>query len=330
MEEKRRLTKKEKKELKYLRLKESYKQKKTKRTKRKKAPEDQEISKYKVWIEVLGGLELMTEKEMRSLCEQIRYVYASNRVAQSPVNLIIGNSGLLQGYLRTDVQNWKNIEFKDESITELINPEGNRNVAEINRPTEENNKSKPTDVSDNKVTDCMTNKEEEVTNEVCDSRVNACITENNRPTEENNESVPVTGNIMTDPVTDVWDGLSHKNIIVLTADASDELTEMEEDCVYVIGGLVDRNRHKGYTEKLFNGKFKTAKLPIRQKLSSSTVLSTLHVFNILLSYSQCKDWECALRENLPIRKQSVDEVKPEIIPNSENTLENTSDSPIEE
>ncbi|EIJ93038.1 uncharacterized protein NEPG_01994 [Nematocida parisii ERTm1] len=324
MEEKRRLTKKEKKELKYLRLKESYKQKKTKRTKRKKAPEDQVTSKYKVWIEVLGGLELMTEKEMRSLCEQIRYVYASNRVAQSPVNLIIGNSGLLQGYLRTDVQNWKNIEFKDESITDLNNPEGSRNVTD-NKVTEESNGNKPVTnctMTDDQVTNCMTNKEGEVTNELCESKP---------VTEESNGNKPVTNCTMTDSVTNsAWNGLSHTNIIVLTADASDELTEMEEDCVYVIGGLVDRNRHKGYTEKLFNGKFKTAKLPIRQKLSSSTVLSTLHVFNILLSYSQCKDWECALKENLPIRKQSVDEVKPDLTLNSESPLENTSESPIEE
>ncbi|KAI5163154.1 hypothetical protein NEAUS03_2219, partial [Nematocida ausubeli] len=119
-EEKKRLSKKEKKELKYQRLKEKYKEKKTKRTKRKKAPENQVRSNYRIWIEVLGGSDLMTDKEMRSLCEQIRYVYAANRVAQNPVNLTVGNSSLLNGYLRQDIENWTNIQFRSKSIQEIV------------------------------------------------------------------------------------------------------------------------------------------------------------------------------------------------------------------
>ena len=33
----------------------------------------------------------------------------------------------------------------------------------------------------------------------------------------------------------------------LTADAEEEVEELEEDKVYIIGGLVDRNRHKNLT-----------------------------------------------------------------------------------
>ncbi|KAI5191117.1 tRNA (guanine9-N1)-methyltransferase [Nematocida minor] len=210
-----RLSKKEKKEQKYQRLKEKYKQKKTKRTRRKRAPEDQEISNYRVCIEVLGGRDLMSEKEMRSLCEQIRYVYAANRVAQKPVQLMVSNASLLEGYARNDVANWTNIEFKNESVAEM----------------------------------------------------------------------------------------KTEDIVILSADSPNTISEMKEGTVYVIGGLVDRNRHKGYLENLFKDKFTTAKLPITQKLSCSKVLSTLHVFSILQTYTETKDWDLSLKMHLPERKQ---------------------------
>lgn len=219
--EKQRLTKKEKKEQKYLRLKEKYKEKKTKRTRRKRAPENQEISNYKIWIEVVGGISLMTEKEMRSLFEQIRYIYASNRIAQHPVQLTISNASLLKDYLRDDISNWKNIHFTDESV--------------------------------------------------------------------------LTAGI--------------EKVLVLSADSENILTEMEEDTVYLIGGLVDRNRHKGHVQKVFGDKFRTARLPITQKLTSSKVLSTLHVFNILQAYTETKNWQYALEQHLPIRKQERQEEK---------------------
>lgn len=38
--------------------------------------------------------------------------------------------------------------------------------------------------------------------------------------------------------------LAGKTLIYLSADATEELTTLSEDEVYVIGGLVDRNRHK--------------------------------------------------------------------------------------
>lgn len=35
-----------------------------------------------------------------------------------------------------------------------------------------------------------------------------------------------------------------ENVVYLTADASDELTELKEDETYIIGGIVDHNRYK--------------------------------------------------------------------------------------
>jgi tRNA (guanine9-N1)-methyltransferase len=47
---------------------------------------------------------------------------------------------------------------------------------------------------------------------------------------------------LSDPnIPDGWEG--HK-LIYLSADAEEELETLQEDEVYIIGGLVDRNRHK--------------------------------------------------------------------------------------
>ncbi|KAI5138148.1 tRNA (guanine9-N1)-methyltransferase [Nematocida ausubeli] len=322
-EEKKRLSKKEKKELKYQRLKEKYKEKKTKRTKRKKAPENQVRSNYRIWIEVLGGSDLMTDKEMRSLCEQIRYVYAANRVAQNPVNLTVGNSTLLNGYLRQDIENWTNIQFRSKSIQDITKDkvvreeEGVKMTGEgvkvAGESIEESLKPESAKVTEEIAEYKAAREEAEGVEESLkpESTKNHEMPENNpesdKPESTKNHDNPEKVETK-DPLDDsIDDSVDISDIVVLTADAEEELTEMEEGTIYVIGGLVDRNRHKGYTERRFKESFRTARLPIEKKLNSSTVLSTLHVFNILLSYTQTQDWNAAIEEHLPMRKQ----VKPE-------------------
>ncbi|KAI5137744.1 tRNA (guanine9-N1)-methyltransferase [Nematocida ausubeli] len=318
-EEKKRLSKKEKKELKYQRLKEKYKEKKTKRTKRKKAPENQVRSNYRIWIEVLGGSDLMTDKEMRSLCEQIRYVYAANRVAQNPVNLTVGNSTLLNGYLRQDIENWTNIQFRSKSIMDMAECGEVREEegVKVTESTEESLKPESAEESlkPEGAKEGLKPESAEYKPEGSKMTESAKVTESaenkpeNNPESDKPESTKNHDNLETkDPLDDSIDGsVDISDIVVLTADAEEELTEMEEGTIYVIGGLVDRNRHKGYTERRFKESFRTARLPIEKKLNSSTVLSTLHVFNILLSYTQTQDWNAAIEEHLPMRKQ----VKPE-------------------
>ncbi|KAI5171540.1 tRNA (guanine9-N1)-methyltransferase [Nematocida sp. LUAm3] len=226
-----RLSKQEKKELKYQRLKEKYKKKRenkeTKRSRRKAVPLDQLPPKHHIAIEVVGGKSLMTDKEMRSLAQQIRYSYAANRISKNPVNFLVGNFSLIKEFFPDEYVNWKNISFMDSSACAL-------NDGSIGAPIQ---------------------------------------------------------NI--------------SSVVVLSADAEETLETIDENTLYVIGGLVDRNRHKGYIEEMFKDKFRTAKLPITKTLSSSTVLSSLHVFSILLDYIETKNWEHAIEKHIPERKQKV-------------------------
>lgn len=98
----------------------------------------------------------------------------------------------------------------------------------------------------------------------------------------------------------------HKeNLVYLTADAENVIDELEPQKIYVVGGLVDRNRWKGITmKKATDQGIQSAKLPIGSylKMSSSQVLTVNQVVEILLKFMETKDWRSAFFEVIPQRK----------------------------
>lgn len=99
-------------------------------------------------------------------------------------------------------------------------------------------------------------------------------------------------------------GLS-KELVYLTSDAEDTLENLNPNCAYIIGGIVDRNALKGATFKKASAEgIKTAKLPIREycSMKSTPVLTVNHVFDILLAYSRCHSWPESFQCILPKRK----------------------------
>ena len=104
-------------------------------------------------------------------------------------------------------------------------------------------------------------------------------------------------------------------LVYLTSDSDNTLEHLDDSKIYVIGGIVDRNRLKYAT--LNQAKelgIETAKLPISQhlKLFSTNVLTTNHVFEILLKYRENNNnWKEALVDVLPKRKdmKEIDDEK---------------------
>ncbi|XP_050213334.1 tRNA (guanine(9)-N1)-methyltransferase [Mercurialis annua] len=97
-----------------------------------------------------------------------------------------------------------------------------------------------------------------------------------------------------------------ESLVYLTADAEDELDELDLKKVYIIGGLVDRNRWKGITMKKAQEQgIQTAKLPIGNylKMSSSQVLTVNQVIEILLKFLETKDWKASFFQVIPQRKR---------------------------
>ena len=113
--------------------------------------------------------------------------------------------------------------------------------------------------------------------------------------------------------------LEQGEIVYLTSDSPNTLTKLSPYNVYVIGGLVDRNRHKGicYQRAMERGA-KTAKFPIGDymQMTSRFVLTTNQVAEIMLRWLEYGDWARAFLDGIPKRKGGV--LKPGIMDEGEN------------
>lgn len=101
--------------------------------------------------------------------------------------------------------------------------------------------------------------------------------------------------------------------IYLSADEHEnKIDTLDEGYTYIIGGLVDKNRYKGLChEKAKELGIKTARLPIDEyvNISGRKVLTSLHVYLLLLKWVEVKDWKKAFEEVLPRKKIAEDEQK---------------------
>ncbi|KAA8519225.1 hypothetical protein F0562_013481 [Nyssa sinensis] len=97
-----------------------------------------------------------------------------------------------------------------------------------------------------------------------------------------------------------------EHLVYLTADSETMLDELDPNKIYIVGGLVDRNRWKGITMKKAKEQgIQTAKLPIGNylKMSSSQVLTVNQVIEILLKFLETRDWKASFFEVIPQRKR---------------------------
>lgn len=96
-----------------------------------------------------------------------------------------------------------------------------------------------------------------------------------------------------------------QEVVYLTAESENVLDKLEENKTYIIGGIVDHNHHKGLCfERAQKAELQTARLPLSENvdMKSRSVLSTYHVFEILLKVSQGKQWSEAILDTIPVRK----------------------------
>ncbi|SBS90893.1 tRNA m(1)G methyltransferase, putative [Plasmodium ovale] len=104
---------------------------------------------------------------------------------------------------------------------------------------------------------------------------------------------------------DYWDVFPKEKIVVLSPDATEELTELRDDEIYVISALVDRSVSKNlsfYQASLHD--LVTKKLPLEKyiKKKKSNVLNVNTVVEILLNYIQNKDWMKVFEKCIPQKK----------------------------
>ncbi|MCJ1390852.1 tRNA (guanine(9)-N(1))-methyltransferase [Xylographa bjoerkii] len=117
-----------------------------------------------------------------------------------------------------------------------------------------------------------------------------------------------TGKVSSDADTARVVDMGETETVYLTSDSPDTLTELKPYSTYIIGGIVDRNRHKGicYKRAMDRG-IKTARLPIGEymDMASRFVLATNHVSEIMVKWLELGDWGEAFLKVVPKRKGGV-------------------------
>ena len=101
-------------------------------------------------------------------------------------------------------------------------------------------------------------------------------------------------------------GDEKNHLVYLSADAPEELQELDPSKIYIVGGIVDRNRHKGLCQGKAEGQgIATARLPLADyiALASSQVMCTNHVVEIMIKWLELKDWGEAFKAVVPTRKR---------------------------
>ncbi|KAI0582952.1 tRNA m(1)G methyltransferase domain-containing protein [Pyrenophora tritici-repentis] len=101
------------------------------------------------------------------------------------------------------------------------------------------------------------------------------------------------------------DSAEEGEIVYLSSESDNVLTHLKPNSTYIIGGLVDKNRHKGICHKrAMERGIKTAKLPIGEylEMKSRQVLVTNHVLEIMLKWMDFEDWGKAFMAVMPERK----------------------------
>ncbi|CAK1552089.1 unnamed protein product [Leptosia nina] len=96
-----------------------------------------------------------------------------------------------------------------------------------------------------------------------------------------------------------------EKLVYLTSESENVIESFEDNKLYIIGGLVDHNQHKGLCYKLaVKHGIQHAQLPLDKYVNMKTrkVLTIDHVFEIVLRICEGMQWEEALLKVLPLRK----------------------------
>ncbi|KAF2429656.1 hypothetical protein EJ08DRAFT_650308 [Tothia fuscella] len=236
--------------------------------------------------------DLMFEQEIKSLASQITRCYSDNSRGRYKAHLVV--SGFkegtrlrerFEGPLEGQYRKWKGMRFFEEGFVE---------VAGMAREWMRNEEHGG--VIEGALKNAVQGDQQEKSSSGVDG-----IEDNtkNSGDMQDDSNPPVT--------TDQPPDHSHQEgeIIYLSAESDNTLTTLKPYSTYIIGGLVDRNRHKGICFKSANDKgIKTAKLPIGEflQMNSRYVLTTNHVNEIMLKWLECGDWGEAFMKVIPKRK----------------------------
>ncbi|CCF57130.1 hypothetical protein KAFR_0C01370 [Kazachstania africana CBS 2517] len=118
-------------------------------------------------------------------------------------------------------------------------------------------------------------------------------------------------------------------MVYLTADTDENLQTLEPGMTYIVGGIVDKNRHKllCYNKAKELG-IATKRLPLDEfiKIDGRRVLTTTHVVDIMLKYFDTHDWRKAFETVLPPRKIDIAKMDMTVVDSDDEDEEEVSNN----
>lgn len=255
----------------------------------------------------------MTDKEVMSLGQQITRCYSDNKHAKYRAHLVISSfGGRLKERYETVLSNhhlgWKGVTFSDKFFVEagkdahdvMVGPDGGKvrgALLEAMLPSE--------NVS---VLARAPEKSEEVQKQSEEAPEPENQTTTVPPQATNDLGSPIPSKPVSASQTPHIPIPTTPQIVYLSSDSEHTLDSLSPYTTYVIGGIVDKNRHKGLCHRRANELgIPTAKLPIGEymQMQSRTVLTTNHVVEIMANWLETGDWGEAFLKAIPKRKEAV-------------------------
>lgn len=279
-----------------------------------------------------GFDDLMIDKERVSLGSQLTRCYSDNSRARWQGYLYVSswNGQLKERFdtvIRGTYKNWRGIKFTDQNFADsakiaheaMRRHKGERFEGALKRY------APSASVGDDEISHIASNVQQD--DQQSQSRTTRVEPETvNLDTVDAGATLPSHHLHSNAPSLEPLPG----ETIYLTSDSPYTLTSLHPYTTYIIGGLVDKNRHKGICYKraceadglvvqqtagantgssshhgeVPSGRIKTAKLPIGQymEMTSRFVLATNHVLEIMLKWLETGDWGEAFLRVVPKRK----------------------------
>ncbi|KAF7876362.1 hypothetical protein EAF04_001455 [Stromatinia cepivora] len=265
----------------------------------------------------------MMEKEIISLTAQVTRCYSDNRTAVYRGHMGIAGWGgkmkeRFEGVLAGNFNSWKGVRFMEEGWLEaagvmggiMRGPEGGKllgalatknGLEEYKKPAKGPKNLEGSRGESKESTQPKIEEELEPSNSIPASSVVG-------PETTSIPAAPETSEVLkpSEPNTTTSTNPT-PSIIYLTSDSPNTLTTLTPNTTYIIGGIVDKNRHKGLCYKrACDAGIATAKLPIGEYMTmqSRTVLTVNHVMEIMIRWLETGDWGKAFLKVIPKRKEA--------------------------
>ncbi|OBT58876.1 hypothetical protein VE04_00916 [Pseudogymnoascus sp. 24MN13] len=255
----------------------------------------------------------MTDKEVMSLGQQITRCYSDNKHAKYRAHLVVSSfGGRLKERYETVLSNhhlgWKGVTFSEKFFVEaakdihdvMIGSEGGRVKGALLGAL------LPTDNIPVLVQEPDTSDKIQQPNEPASEPEKQTTAQPAQAANGSESSIP-SEPVSTPQIPDIPIPTTPQ-IVYLSSDSEHTLKSLSPYTTYVIGGIVDKNRHKGLCHKRANELgIPTAKLPIGEymQMQSRTVLTTNHVVEIMANWLETGDWGEAFLKAIPKRKEAV-------------------------